>query len=88
MIRLQDKGKNQSDGQSMDEMSRVTAVKKLCNRPLASIEGAQRAEETYCVSEVKELTDVQAEITHAISLMNEIRHRLELAYKMLAPYDA
>ena len=62
-------------------------MNKLNNRPLASLEGVRCAEDVQVTGELQELKEVQAEITHALSLMNEIREKLEVAYKELTPQD-
>lgn len=71
----------------MEEISRVATMKKLNSRPIASLEGAKCAEDVQVISELKELKEVQSEITHALSLMNEIREKLEVAYKELQSQD-
>ena len=71
----------------MDEITKIATMKKLNNRPIASLEGARCAEDVQVVSELKELKEVQAEITHALSLMNEIRQKLEVAYQELSVQD-
>ncbi|MCH9610233.1 MAG: hypothetical protein S4CHLAM81_00620 [Chlamydiales bacterium] len=69
----------------MDEISGVIATKKMSSKTIASLEGARCAESLQVVSELQELKEVQAEITHALNLMNEIRDKLETAYDDLAP---
>lgn len=87
MICLKDRESNQSIGQSMDEITSIATMKRLNNRPIASLEGTRCAEDVQIVSELQELKEVQAEITHALSLMNEIREKLEVAYKELSGHE-
>ncbi|MCP5470323.1 MAG: hypothetical protein H7A36_07470 [Chlamydiales bacterium] len=67
----------------MDEVSRVSAPLK--SKPLASMEGVKGAQSVQTTSELQELKEVQAEISHALNLMNEIREKLEVAYRELSP---
>lgn len=71
----------------MDEVTALTQTKKVGRQPIASLEGTKCAEEIQVTGELRELQMVQSEITHALSLMNEIREKLEVAYRELAPQD-
>lgn len=68
----------------MDDITPISTMKKLNNRPLASLEGVRCAESVQMTNELQELKEVEAEITHALSLMNEIREKLEMAYHELS----
>ncbi len=71
----------------MDDIAGINSLKMVKSRTLASLEGVRAAEEIQITGELRELQEVQNEITHALSLMNEIREKLEVAYKELSPQD-
>lgn len=71
----------------MDEVGSINALKKLQSKPHASLEGVQCAQTIQTTSELTELKEVQAEIAHALSLMDEIREKLEGAYRELSPQE-